>query len=216
MTCLMSSTTPRTAMTRRRPSVTTRPTTHRGSGGPGLSPPASRRRSRTRSLSRAVVTAARPTSLSALGPAATSRPRAATRPTPRSRARPRQPSCPSCGSPRRRDTTALPDSGETVTYTVKVSNVGPGDYTDDHPATFTDDLSDVLDDADYVTDSVDASTGTPTVSVDDKKLSWTGALASGEEATITYQVTYNGEGDTAAGQQGVRPRGRGHQRRPSL
>ena len=93
------------------------------------------------------------------------------------------------------DTAELPGSGETVTYTIKVRNVGPGDYTNDHRATFADDLSDVLDDADYVADSVDASSGTPTVSIDDQRLSWTGVLASGDESTITYQVTYNGEGD---------------------
>ena len=45
------------------------------------------------------------------------------------------------------DRTDLPATGQTVTYTVVVTNQGPGDYTVAHPATFSDDLSEVLDDA---------------------------------------------------------------------
>ena len=43
--------------------------------------------------------------------------------------------------------TALPAVGQTIVYTVTVKNTGPGDFTAAHLATFSDDLSAVLDDA---------------------------------------------------------------------
>ena len=43
--------------------------------------------------------------------------------------------------------TALPAVGQTIVYTVTVSNAGLGDFTAAHLATFSDDLSAVLDDA---------------------------------------------------------------------
>ena len=86
----------------------------------------------------------------------------------------------------------LPATGQDVTYTVVVTNPGPGDYTAAHPATFSDDLSDVLDDATLV--------GTPTAtvgsaSVTGTTLSWSGVLAAGGSATITYTFTYRATGD---------------------
>ena len=71
-------------------------------------------------------------------------------------------------------------------------NAGPGSYTAGHPATFSDDLSDVLDDADL--------TGGPTSNVGsaevvDGTLKWSGVLGKDGSATITYTVTYNGDGD---------------------
>ncbi len=85
----------------------------------------------------------------------------------------------------------LPATGETVTYTVVVTNPGPGDYTVAHPATMSDDLSDVLDDA--TAGPVSASVGT--ASITGTTLSWTGVLAATESATITYTFTYRATGN---------------------
>lgn len=91
------------------------------------------------------------------------------------------------------DRTDLPNIGETVTYTVTVTNEGPGDYTADAPAEFTDDFSDVIDDATLDEASIDASVGE--FAYDEPTLSWTGALASGDSAIVSYTFTYTGEGD---------------------
>nr|WP_246301387.1 LPXTG cell wall anchor domain-containing protein [Microbacterium immunditiarum] len=99
---------------------------------------------------------------------------------------------PRLGIQKTADRTELPAIGEQVEYTVTVTNVGPGTYTIGAPATATDDLSNVLDDASY-NDDATASTGE--VSYDEPTLSWSGALAAGESATITYTATYTGEGD---------------------
>jgi uncharacterized repeat protein (TIGR01451 family)/fimbrial isopeptide formation D2 family protein len=88
------------------------------------------------------------------------------------------------------DKVADPDGpvlrGGTVTYTVTVENIGGVDYTDDHLASITDDLTEVLDDATY---NDDAATDVGTVSFSEPTLSWEGPLAVGEVATITYSVT---------------------------
>ncbi|MDN5725546.1 MAG: hypothetical protein L0G99_06375 [Propionibacteriales bacterium] len=88
--------------------------------------------------------------------------------------------------------TELPAIGGTVDYTVTITNEGPGDYTAESPATFTDDLTNVLDSATFNNDT-NASTGE--ASYNAPTLSWEGALAAGESATVTYSVTYTGEGD---------------------
>src|SRR5699024_10822036 len=64
--------------------------------------------------------------------------------------------------------------------------------TADAPATFTDDLADVLDAATF-NDDATASVGE--ASYDAPTLAWEGPLAAGDSATITYTVTYTGEGD---------------------
>lgn len=74
-------------------------------------------------------------------------------------------------------------AGGVVTYTVTVANIGGGDFTEAKPASFTDDLSRVLDDAVYNGDATEGAT------VDGTALTWSGALASGETKTITYSVT---------------------------
>jgi uncharacterized repeat protein (TIGR01451 family) len=89
-------------------------------------------------------------------------------------------------------TTAV--AGDKVTYTVKVTSTGTGNYTAENPATFTDDLSKVTDDATYngdaaVSYSGSSTGGTPTV--DGNTLTWAGPLAAGEVATITYSFTVN-------------------------
>jgi uncharacterized repeat protein (TIGR01451 family)/LPXTG-motif cell wall-anchored protein len=75
--------------------------------------------------------------------------------------------------------------GATVKYTVTVTNTGAVDYTDGAPASFTDDLSNVLDDATYNDDATGGA------KVNGNTLSWSGALASGAVKTITYSVTVN-------------------------
>ncbi|WP_162606555.1 LPXTG cell wall anchor domain-containing protein [Jiangella asiatica] len=72
--------------------------------------------------------------------------------------------------------------GDTITYTVTVTQVG------DVPsgAVFTDDVSDVLDDAVY-NDDIAADIGTATF--EDGVITWEGEIPVGEIATITYSVT---------------------------
>jgi uncharacterized repeat protein (TIGR01451 family) len=80
------------------------------------------------------------------------------------------------------DTATVP-AGQSVTYTVTVANTGQTPYTG---ATFDDPLTTVLDDATYNNDATatsgDVSYAAPT-------LSWTGDLAIGATATVTYTVT---------------------------
>jgi uncharacterized repeat protein (TIGR01451 family) len=78
--------------------------------------------------------------------------------------------------------------GQVIHYTVTVTQQGSAEAD----ATFTDDLSDVLDDATY-NDDVTASIGTPTVSGD--ILTWSGKLPVGGDAVVTYSVTVHGAGD---------------------
>jgi fimbrial isopeptide formation D2 family protein/uncharacterized repeat protein (TIGR01451 family) len=84
--------------------------------------------------------------------------------------------------------TAAVDPGSTVDYTVTVKNTSTSDFTDANPATFTDDLSNVLDDATYNDDATatagTASYGAPT-------LAWSGPLAAGATATVKYSATVN-------------------------
>ena len=87
------------------------------------------------------------------------------------------------------DTTQLPENGGTVTYTVTVTNAGPGDTTEANPAQMSDDLSGVIDDGAVDADTLTSSVGTATLS--GSTIDWTGVLAAGESATITYQVTYD-------------------------
>ncbi|MDQ1422388.1 MAG: large repetitive protein, partial [Acidimicrobiaceae bacterium] len=74
-------------------------------------------------------------------------------------------------------------AGGSVGYTITVHNTGQTAYT---AASLNDPLSGVLDDATYDGDAV-ATIGT--VSVISPTLTWTGNLAIGATATITYSVT---------------------------
>ena len=75
--------------------------------------------------------------------------------------------------------------GGTLHYTVTVTNVGKVDIPSGDPATATDDLSGVLNHAVY---TGDASASTGQVTFSGMTLTWTGALATGQSATITYSV----------------------------
>ncbi|PRB13249.1 isopeptide-forming domain-containing fimbrial protein [Microbacterium sp. MYb62] len=74
-------------------------------------------------------------------------------------------------------------AGDTVTYTITGTNTGD---TDLDPARIVDDLSGVLDSADY-NDDVTADRGSATVS--GSTLTWTGDVPRGGSVTIRYTVT---------------------------
>jgi hypothetical protein len=74
----------------------------------------------------------------------------------------------------------------TVIYTITVTNTGQLPYTAATPASFTDDLTKVLDDATYNADAKAAS-GTTAYSTANV-LSWSGPLALGQVVTVTYSV----------------------------
>ncbi|MEU6124740.1 isopeptide-forming domain-containing fimbrial protein [Streptomyces sp. NPDC047123] len=88
-------------------------------------------------------------------------------------------------------TPANPKAGDKVTYTVTVENTGGVTFRD---ATFRDDLTDVLDDSTW-NDKVTRTAGTTDYDAGAKRFSWTGDLAVGAAATVTYQVTVTNKGD---------------------
>jgi uncharacterized repeat protein (TIGR01451 family) len=73
--------------------------------------------------------------------------------------------------------------GSTVHYTITVTNTGQTAFAG---ATVTDPLADVVDDAAY---NGDASVTAGTVSFASPNLTWTGNLAPGATASITFSVT---------------------------
>ena len=81
--------------------------------------------------------------------------------------------------------TATTTPGGTVSYTITATNTGGAALTG---ATFTDALSDVLDDASY---NSNAAATAGSVSFASPNLTWTGNLAAGATATITFSVTVN-------------------------
>ncbi len=84
------------------------------------------------------------------------------------------------------------DPGTVVTYTVTSVNTGE---TALDPVAIVDDLSGVLDDAEFNDDAVALVDGSPAAApaLAGETLSWTGALEIGETVTITYSVTVNGD-----------------------
>lgn len=74
--------------------------------------------------------------------------------------------------------------GDTIRYTIHLENISGSPKTD---LSFTDDLSDVVDDATYNNDA-SATTGSVTFAAPDE-LIWQGDLGTGETADITYSVT---------------------------
>ena len=83
--------------------------------------------------------------------------------------------------------------GDEITYTVTATNTGGADYTAGVPATITDDLTGVLDDATYNGDAAASLPGT--VSYTAPELSWSGALAAGASVIVTYTMTATLAGD---------------------
>ena len=75
--------------------------------------------------------------------------------------------------------------GALLRYTITVTNTGDVAYTAANPARVVDDLTDVLDDAAWGDDAT-ASAGT--IEYAAPQLAWTGPLAVGAHATITYSV----------------------------
>ena len=75
--------------------------------------------------------------------------------------------------------------GSTVGYTITVADTGQTSYS---PATVTDSLSGVLRDAAYNTNAPATATA-GSLSYASQVLTWTGNLAHGDAATITYSVT---------------------------
>jgi hypothetical protein len=81
--------------------------------------------------------------------------------------------------------------GSRVVFTVTVTNVGKGDYTVTDPASVTDTLTGVLDDASYNADARSSDGG---VTYSAPELTWTGPIAGGDSVTLTYSVTVGAEG----------------------
>ncbi|MDF2558976.1 MAG: hypothetical protein K0R99_422 [Microbacterium sp.] len=97
------------------------------------------------------------------------------------------------------DVPAGVQTGDVVTYTVTVTNDGESPYTSFVPAGFTDDLTDVIDDASYNGDAVAvASDGSlvPAPTLETPVLAWSGPVAVGESVSITYSVTVTNAGDS--------------------
>ena len=89
--------------------------------------------------------------------------------------------------------TASPTSvlaGQTVTYSLAIKNTGTIAYTAALPASFSDDLSAVTDDATYVAGSATSNVAGWTFG-GPNPLTGSGPLAAGATATITYQVVVN-------------------------
>ena len=82
-------------------------------------------------------------------------------------------------------TVSTTSPGSAVGYTITVADTGQTSYS---PATVTDSLSGVLGDAAYNGDAPATATA-GTVSYASQVLTWTGNLAPGDTATITYSVT---------------------------
>ncbi len=87
------------------------------------------------------------------------------------------------------ETGSAVEVGDEITYTVTVSHIGAAPVP---AASFEDDLTAVLDDANW-NDDATASAGE--ISYEEPILTWTGDLGPGDEVTVTYSVTVTADGD---------------------
>ncbi|MDO5092584.1 MAG: CshA/CshB family fibrillar adhesin-related protein [Propionibacteriaceae bacterium] len=90
--------------------------------------------------------------------------------------------------------------GHEVTYSVALTNTGATAFTSAVPAHLVDDLTRLLDDAELVTDSIQstvngAARGTARFDSATQRITWSGALNSGETATVSYRVKLKLGGD---------------------
>ncbi|WP_329026244.1 DUF7507 domain-containing protein [Streptomyces sp. NBC_00690] len=93
-------------------------------------------------------------------------------------------SVPSVKIIKKQNGSATVEPGDTVFYTITVRNTGAAPTA----ASFTDDLSDLVDDAAF---NNDESATVGSVTYDAPDLSWSGTLAPGQTATITFSITIN-------------------------
>lgn len=91
-------------------------------------------------------------------------------------------------------------NGTVLTYKVTVTNTSGGPFPAEAPATFVDDLSDVLDNGTLIgTPTVTTPTGPGTIQLTGSRLVWSGPLAAGGTVTVTYRVGVTGsDGDRLA------------------
>ena len=87
---------------------------------------------------------------------------------------------------RHHTTSAVP--GQVIGYTLTITNTGQTTYTG---AAVTESFAQMLDDAAYNGDAAAVGTGAGTVSYAAPILTWTGDLAAGASAVITFSVTVN-------------------------
>lgn len=96
-------------------------------------------------------------------------------------------------------------AGDVVSYTVSAKNIAPDGFIDSYPAHLFDDLTGLLDDAQFIPGSlrttIDGSATTNQASFDSrsKLISWHGPLKSQSTVQITYQVRLGTSGDRKVG-----------------
>ncbi|WP_280719857.1 LPXTG cell wall anchor domain-containing protein [Kitasatospora sp. MAP5-34] len=81
--------------------------------------------------------------------------------------------------------------GDVVTYRVEFGNTGNDQFPAGELPVVTDDLTQVLDDASFVTGSLASSVPAASFDPATSKITWTGQLTSGQQGYFTYQVRVN-------------------------
>ena len=85
--------------------------------------------------------------------------------------------------------------GDTIAYTVRVANPGPGAWSERSPLSVVDDLAEVLDDAELLGEpgaevaiATDADPEAGRIEVVDGRIAWSGPLAAGSWIEFRYEV----------------------------